>query len=433
MSQAIRSEKNEKEGPPMGKIVVGLFEDFTEAQSVVQDLVNAGLSRHDISLAASQAVSGYTEDAWNSANTDEVVGQDAGVGAGVGGVIGLLVGLGALAIPGIGPVLAAGPLAAALGITVGSTVTGAAIGGVAGGLVGVLTHLGVPPKHAEYYAEGVRRGGTLVTVNSPDDRAEEAVDILNGHGAVDIEQRASTYKTAGYTGYTEAAPAYTNEDITRERDLYRTTPTTATNTVGATGEQVIPVVEETLAVGKRQVQGGGARIHTFVTDRPVEESVSLHEEHVTVDRRPVDRAVTNADTAFKEGTFEVTETSEVPMVSKEARVVEEVVGKTATDRTETVRDTVRRTDVDVEKLDTMRGSDINNLDEDDTLDANRTMVGARGAIGTAERDLPGNRVPGVQIGGRDADGSPDTRGISEEVADAVTGDHTEDKIGAPTR
>ncbi len=424
----------------MAKTVVGLFDDFTEAQSVVQDLVNAGFSRNDISIAANQTASGYnadnlsTTDSTVGTDTGHAVGKDAGIGAGVGGVVGLLVGLGALAIPGIGPVLAAGPLAAALGVTVGSTVTGAAIGGVVGGLVGALTHLGVPKEHAEYYAEGVRRGGTLVTVNSPDDRAEEAVDILNGHGAVDIEQRGTTYKTAGYSGYTETAPAYTHEDITRERDTYRTAPTAAVGTVGATGEQVIPVVEESLSVGKRQVQGGGARVHTYVTERPVEETVSLHEERVTVDRRPVDRAVTNADTAFREGTIEVTETSEVPVIAKEARVVEEVVvGKTATDRTETVRDTVRRTDVDVEQLDTMRGSDVNNLDADDTLDTDRTLVGAGGALGTADRALPGNRVPGVQTGGRDADGTPDTRGITEKVADAVTGDHMDDKTGKPTR
>ena len=99
------------------------------------------------------------------------------------------------------------------------------------------------------------------------------------------------------------------------------------------------------------MQRGGARVHTFVTETPVSEQVTLHEEHVTVDRRPVDRAVTGADTAFREGTIEVTETAEVPVVSKEARVVEEVVvGKTATDRVETVSDTVRRTDVEVEEI-----------------------------------------------------------------------------------
>ena len=365
----------------MAKTVVGLFDDFTEAQSVVQDLANAGFRRDDISIAANQTASGYTGDTLSgtdASGSGHAVGKDAGIGAGIGGVAGLLVGLGALAIPGIGPILAAGPLAAALGVTAGSTVTGAIVGGVVGGLVGALTHIGVPKEHAEYYAEGVRRGGTLVTVNAPDNQAEQAVDIMNGHGAVDIDERGTSYKTAGYTGYTETAPAYTHEDITRERSLYGSGTTGAAGTVGAAGETVIPVVEEQLTVGKRQVQGGGARIHTFVTETPVSESVSLHEEHVTVDRRPVDRAVTAGDvSAFREGTIEVTETSEVPVVAKEARVVEEVVvGKTATDRTHTVEDTVRRTDVDVENLQTTRTADVTNLDEDGTLDAARTTTGS---------------------------------------------------------
>ena len=153
---------------------------------------------------------------------------------------------------------------------------------------------------------------------------------------------------------------YTAEEVTRERDLYRPAPVASTatltapattGTVKAGDEQVLQVVEEDLAVGKRQVQRGGARVHTYVTERPVEESVTLHEEHVTVERRPVDRAVTGADAAFREGSIEVTETAEVPVVAKTARVVEEVVvGKTATDRVETVSDTVRRTDVEVEEI-----------------------------------------------------------------------------------
>jgi uncharacterized protein (TIGR02271 family) len=223
-----------------------------------------------------------------------------------------------------------------------------------GGLIGALTHIGVPKEHAEYYAEGVRRGGTLVTVNSPDNQAEEAVNILNGHGAVDIEERGASYRTAGYTGYSEAAAPYTAEEVTRERDLYRSAPvvgTAATGTANTGGEQVLEVVEEELAVGKRQVQRGGARVHTYVVETPVQEQVTLHEEHVVVERHPVDRAVTSADTAFREGVIEVTETAEVPVVSKEAHVVEEVVvGKTATDRVETVSDTVRRTDVEVEEI-----------------------------------------------------------------------------------
>ena len=422
----------------MAKTVVGLFDDFAEAQTVVQELVDAGFSRNDISIAANQTASGYSGDGTTGAVTGagegHAVGKDAGIGAGIGGAVGLLAGLGLLAIPGVGPILAAGPLAAVFGVgVVGSTLSGAVVGGVVGGLVGALTHIGVPKEHAEYYTEGVRRGGTLVTVNAPDGQAEEAVNILNGHGAVDIEERGASYRTGGYSGYSETAAPYTSEEVTRERDLYRKAPATANVGTTATGagtigkpntgnEQIIPVVEEELAVGKRQVQGGGARVHTHVTERPVEESVTLHEEHVTVDRRPVDRAVAGADTAFKEGTIEVTATSEVPVVSKEARVVEEVVvGKTATDRTETVRDTVRRTDVDVEQINAANP----------TTGTTGTL-GTTGAVGAVESAVPGNRVPGVQTGGRDADGSPDTRGITEKVADAVTGDRTDDKTGKPT-
>ena len=368
----------------MSKTVVGLFDDFQDAQSVVTELTNAGFRREGISIAANQTAAGYTGNGSDlnagTGNTGHAVGKDAGVGAGVGGVVGLLVGLGLLTVPGIGPILAAGPIAAALGATVGSTVVGAGLGAVAGGLIGGLTHIGVPKDHAEYYAEGVRRGGTLVTVDAPDDKAQQAVDIMNGNGAVDIDTRGAAYRSGGYTGFNESAAPYAAADITRERDQYRAQPPSMGNNAGSNtqGETVIPIVEEEIAVGKRQVQGGGARIHTYVTERPVEESITLHEERVTVDRRPVDRAASESDMAFGEKSFEVTETSEVPVVAKTARVVEEVVvGKTATDRTETVRDTVRRTDVDVQQMDSTRGSDVNNLDEDDTLDANRTKTGSR--------------------------------------------------------
>ncbi len=340
----------------MSKTVVGLFDDFQDAQNVVRELVDAGFGREHISLAANQTASGYTGDSSdfdnNSAGTagEHAVGMDAGIGAGVGGVVGLLAGLGLLLVPGVGPVLAVGPIVAALGATVGSTVVGAGIGAVAGGLIGGLTHIGVPKEHAEYYAEGIRRGGTLVTVDAPDDKAQSVVDILNGYGAVDIDTRGASYRAGGYTGYDESASPYSAEDITRERGTSRTLPAMPTN-ASASGETVIPVVEEELSVGKRQVRSGGARIHTYVTERPVEETVTLREERVTVDRRPVDRAVTDADKAFGEKSIEVTETAEVPVVSKTARVVEEVVvGKTATERTETVRDTIRRTDVEVEDL-----------------------------------------------------------------------------------
>ena len=116
-------------------------------------------------------------------------------------------------------------------------------------------------------------------------------------------------------------------------------------------EAVIPVVEEELRVGKREVEKGGVRITNRVTETPVEEEVRLREEHINVERRPVDRPVTDVDNAFQAGTIEVTETAEEAVVAKNARVVEEVVvNKDVQERTETVRDTLHRTDVDVQQV-----------------------------------------------------------------------------------
>jgi uncharacterized protein (TIGR02271 family) len=119
-----------------------------------------------------------------------------------------------------------------------------------------------------------------------------------------------------------------------------------------TGDVVIPVIEEELQVGKRTVETGGVQVKTSVTERPVEETVNLREENVTVDRHPVDRAVTDADiNAVKDGDFTVTERAEKAVVGKQARVVEEVVvGKDVTERDKTITDTVRRTEVDVDDL-----------------------------------------------------------------------------------
>jgi uncharacterized membrane protein len=165
----------------MAKTVVGLFDDFSEAQRVVQELVNNGFAREDISLAANDAAGEYTKETASSGMSGTAIG--AGTGAVLGGIGGLLVGLGTLAIPGIGPIVAAGPLIA--------TLTGAGVGAVAGGLIGALTDIGVPEEEAGYYAEGVRRGGTLVTVRAEDHLADRAVEIMERHDAVDVDQRAA--------------------------------------------------------------------------------------------------------------------------------------------------------------------------------------------------------------------------------------------------
>lgn len=200
--------------------------------------------------------------------------------------------------------------------------------------------LGWPAEDVDYYSEGVRRGGVLVTVDAESAEVDRAMEILEDHGAVDIQERAQQWRQAGWT-----APTVTDTDITAT-----TTGRTAT---GQTSEQArIPVVEEELKVGKRAVGKGGVRVFSHVTETPVSETVTLREEHVNVERRPVDRPLTGADTgAFRENTLELTETAEEAVVSKEARVVEEVVvSKDVTEHSETVKDTVRRTDVEVEPV-----------------------------------------------------------------------------------
>jgi len=202
-------------------------------------------------------------------------------------------------------------------------------------LHGHLTGLGAPAREAQFWTQGVHGGGTLITVHTSEDRVEEAREILNRLGARNLDD-----DTVARTGTTGAAGTMA--------------ATTGTRTDTSTDKTVIPIVEEQLTVGKRQVEHGGVRVLTRVTETPVQEQVTLREEHVTVDRRPVDRVVSEADRAnFSDRTIDVTTTAEEAVVSKQARVVEEVViGKEASQRTETVQDTVRRTEVDVEELNT---------------------------------------------------------------------------------
>ena len=317
----------------MTKTVVGLFDTLTEAQNVVKDLTNAGFKREDISLLANDAGKQYgTYLDQGAVPTEDAVGpgKGAGFGAVVGALTGILVGMSALVIPGIGPVIAAGPI-------IGG-VTGLVAGAATGGIVAGLVKTGIPEEEAHYYAEGVRRGGTLVTVTSPDGDAKRARQIMDQHKPVNVQERAADWQKSGWKGFDEKATPYKAPATDQPRNAN-------------TGETVLPVVEEELKVGKREVEGAGSvHVEKRVTEKPVEEQVKLRQERVNVERRPVDRAASDADAAFKETSFDMTEMSEEPVVSKTARVIEEVVvGKDVSERTETVRDTVRRTDVDVKQ------------------------------------------------------------------------------------
>ena len=313
----------------MAKTVVGLMESPREAESVVRELTaSCGCDRADIGLMArgSEGDTGTTTrtSSEDSGNVGSGALKGAGTGAAIGGVLGLVAGAASLAIPGVGPIIAAGPIASAL--------AGAGIGAVAGGLIGALTNIGVPEEEAHYYAEGVKRGGTLITLHARDDQmANCAAQVMRQHGAVDIEQRAEQWRQQGWSGR-----AF-EEGSQRARSTGR-------------DEQVIPVTKEELAVGKREVSKGGVRVYSHTVERPVEQTVRLREEHADIERRPVDRPVGASDDAFRDKSIEVSETAEEPVVGKRARVTEEVrVGKQTSQREHKVQDTVRETQVEVDK------------------------------------------------------------------------------------
>jgi hypothetical protein len=226
----------------MNRVVVALYDTIQDARNAVDALIENGFNRNDISLIAQDEKGEYSRYIGNSpgdGNADETLNDavaGAGIGAVIGGIGGVLLGLGALTIPGIGPFIAAGPIVAGL--------TGAGIGAAAGGLIGALTGMGIPEEQAEYYAEGLRRGGTLVTVSTSAQMESQAVAVLDRFNPTSIDQKATEWGM---------------DTDTRQR--------------GMEGDETFDVVEEDLKVGKRQVQTGSVRAHTYVTEQPVEENI----------------------------------------------------------------------------------------------------------------------------------------------------------------
>ncbi|HEV2503748.1 MAG TPA: general stress protein [Mesorhizobium sp.] len=197
------------------KTVTGLFDNYDDASDAVRELEASGIPESDISIVASNSDNRHGDES----NAAEGAAGGAGLGAAIGGAGGLLAGLGLVAIPGVGPVVAAGWLAA----TAVGAVGGAAVGGAAGGIVGALTESGVSEDDAHVYAEGVRRGGTLVTAKVEDDLAPQAERILKQTSSVDLEERRGEYQTGGWTGFDADAHPYSNDDIGRDeaRDINR--------------------------------------------------------------------------------------------------------------------------------------------------------------------------------------------------------------------
>lgn len=277
----------------MAKTLVGLYDTFSDAQHVVEDLAKAGFSRSDISLATH--------------STSGVKNQHADYSY---------------------------------------SEPRASTGSRGRELINLLTNNGVPRDEADSYAEGVRRGGALVLVKASEGETERGLEIMKRLQPVDIDHRLGEWRREGWSRFDLDAEPYATSDVTRERERYGKRMTDE-------GEVTIPVVEEQLTVGKREVAGDRIRIHTYVEEQPVTEEVRLREERVHVERHPVDRPATEADLEnFREETMEFTETAEEAVVSRRARVVEEVTVQTGVEEhTETVHDTVRRTHVDVDHND----------------------------------------------------------------------------------
>jgi stress response protein YsnF len=222
-----------------------------------------------------------------------------------------------------------------------------------GGFWGSLKDFFMPEEDRYAYSEGLSRGGTLLTVQTDQAQLETAYDILEQNGSVDLDQREASWRKEGWSGYsatggTTAAAGGTTATTGGTAAYASGKSSAAGATVGE--KDYIPVVEERLNVGKRVAEAGRVRVRSYVVETPVEEQVTLRDETVHVDRRTVDRPVTAADEAlFESKTIEATELREQAVVSKDARVVEEVgIRKDAGQRTETVTDKVRRTEVEVE-------------------------------------------------------------------------------------
>lgn len=219
------------------------------------------------------------------------------------------------------------------------------------GFLASLRELFVPDADSQVYAEGLRRGNAVISALVEEAQVDRAMDVLEQNGAIDLDEREAQWRSSGWTGGT--ATAGTGAVVGAVSEGSHTgmaaRPATGTSVTPLLGEEVIPIVEERLRVGKREVDRGRVRIRSYVVETPVQEQVTLREEHVDVQRRVVDRPVTEADRLFQDRTIEATEFSEEAVVDKDARVTEEiVVSKGAEERVTTVHAKVRRTEVEVD-------------------------------------------------------------------------------------
>ena len=221
--------------------------------------------------------------------------------------------------------------------------------GATGNLATVLGDESLPAEDRETFAEGLRRGAYLLTARVTDAAAPQVVGILDETNAVDLDDRAQQWRSSGWAG----PKVSTEPGQARNEGLSRGAAGDMSQRLGQTEQggqgQAIPVVTEEIKVGKREIQRGGVKVRSFLVETPVREEISLRQEHVSIERRAVDQPIPAGEDMMQERTVEFIETAEEAVVAKEARVVEEiVVRKDVEQRIETIEDTVRHTDVEIE-------------------------------------------------------------------------------------
>ena len=259
------------------------------------------------------------------------------------------------------------------------------------GFFGSIKDMLLPEEDRYAYAEGMRRGAVLLNATVDESQVTQASSVLEQSGALDLDAQEASWRQSGWTGYDAAA-----------HDKVRTAAPMAK---GPT-DDTIKVTEERLIVGKRAVEGGGVKVRAYVIERPVEAQVTLHEEHLTIERRPVNRPATAADvTEFAGKTLEGHATREEAVVSKEVRVIEEIgLKKEVADRVETVRDTVRKTEVDIEDTAaTARPAGTTSVSG--ATGTGKAAGAATGAAAAVDKTL-GTNLSGANPGANAPDGTP---------------------------
>lgn len=271
------------------------------------------------------------------------------------------------------------------------------------GFFSSLTDMFLPDEDAHSYAEGINRGSFLLCAQVDENEADEAVRILEESNSVDFDSRQEEWRSQGWGGYNRDTHGsqYGQSASGMAATAGMGQQSQASGMTGNTGREVteesIPLVEEELRVGKREVNRGGARVRSYVREVPVHEQVTLRNEHVSVERRPVDQRIDasqlNAGDLLRDREIEMTETHEEAVVGKEARVREEVVvRKTAEERVEQIDDTVRRTEVDI--------------DENMTERSGSAQGSGSSAFGFDNDGSRASGASGGMMGDRDGDGMP---------------------------